>query len=188
VDDSVVLLPAFAGDKGVDQLAGWITATMPQFAQTKVKLGLLFRASRDGWNVADFHQCCDGKGPTVVVVRSESGHVFGGATDSSWNSVGGYTQAAAFLFGLHTQGNGSQPVKLALKPGKEGKAMYNTTSYGPIFGNGHDLILYNDANANTNSYQCGNNSYEDAGLGKHFFTGSQNFQVAEYEVFAIAHV
>jgi hypothetical protein len=191
VGDSVVLLPAFAGDKGVNQLVGWITATMPQFAQTKVKLGLLFRASRDGWKVADFHRCCDGKGPTVVVVRSESGHVFGGATDGSWNSAGGWTQAAAFLFGLQTQGNGSQPVKLALKPGKEGKAMHNDPSYGPTFGGGLDLHVSNDANTTntkSTSFQNGNNTYEDAGLGKHFFTGSKYFQVAEYEVFAIAHV
>jgi hypothetical protein len=183
VDDSVVLLPAFAGDKGVSQLAGWITATMPQFAQTKVKLGLLFRASRDGWNVADFHRCCDGKGPTVVVVRSESGHVFGGATDGSWASA----RAAAFLFGLQTQGNGSQPLKLALKPGKDGTAMLDHPSFGPTFGS-HDLYVSDDANTNTGSYQQGKHTFEDAGLGAHFFTGSRAFQVAEYEVFVITNV
>jgi hypothetical protein len=161
---------------------------MPQFAQTKVKLELLFRASRDGWKGADFHRCCDGKGPTVVVVRSESGHVFGGATDGSWTSAGGWAQAAAFLFGLHTQGNGSQPVKLALKAGKEGTAMYANLGYGPLFGGGHDLRVVNDANTNSNSCQNGKDTYDDAGLGVHFFTGSRNFQVAEYEVFAIAHV
>jgi hypothetical protein len=79
---------------------------MPQFAQTKVKLGLLFRASRDRWKAADFHRCCDGKGPTVVVVRPESGHVFGGATGGSWASDGSWARAAAFLFVLQTQGNG----------------------------------------------------------------------------------
>jgi hypothetical protein len=45
-----------------------------------------------------------------------------------------------------------------------------------------------NANIITSSYQYGNNGYEDAGLGGHFFTGSRAFQVAECEVFAIAHV
>jgi hypothetical protein len=66
--------------------------------------------------------------------------------------------------------------------------MYNNPSHGPSFGGGCDLCVHNDANANSNSYQHGNYGYEDAGLGKHFFTGSRNFQVAEYEVFAIADV
>ena len=30
-------------------------------------LELIYRASNNGWASTDFHKCCDGKGPTVVV-------------------------------------------------------------------------------------------------------------------------
>jgi hypothetical protein len=73
-------------------------------------------------------------------------------------------------------------------PGQEEDAMRNDTISGPTFGGGHDLYVSSDANAVGDSLQYGDYSYEDAGLGRHFFTGDVNFQVAEYEVFAIAHV
>ena len=31
-------------------------------------------------------------------------------------------------------------------------AIYRGPSYGPIFGNGHDIIIYDNANTNQNSY------------------------------------
>ena len=46
---------------------------------------LLFRASADGVSRDDFHRCCDNKGPTLVVVKSET-NIFGGFTSKSWES------------------------------------------------------------------------------------------------------
>jgi hypothetical protein len=31
---------------------------------------LLYRATRDGWTGANFHRMCDGKGATIMVVKS----------------------------------------------------------------------------------------------------------------------
>ena len=44
---------------------------------------LLYRASRDGWTASDFHSCCDNKGPTLTVIRSEN-YIFGGYTEQEW--------------------------------------------------------------------------------------------------------
>lgn len=68
-------------------------------------LRLIFRASRDGSTAQDFHRCCDGVAPTVVVVRSKEGQVFGGYTDQPWLSPSGsspHFQASqgTFLFRL----------------------------------------------------------------------------------------
>jgi hypothetical protein len=50
-------------------------------------LELCYRASRDGWSVADFHRLCDGKGPTLVVAKEETkGYIFGGYTTMAWSS------------------------------------------------------------------------------------------------------
>ena len=47
---------------------------------------LIYRASKDGWAPKDFHKLCDGKGPTVCLVRSSKGMIAGGFTNVSWSS------------------------------------------------------------------------------------------------------
>ena len=46
---------------------------------------LLFRASGDGDSRDDFHRCCDNRGPTLVVAKSEK-YIFGGFTSKPWDS------------------------------------------------------------------------------------------------------
>ena len=46
---------------------------------------LLHRASTDGNTAADFHRCCDNKGPTLVLIKSRE-YIFGGYTSKSWES------------------------------------------------------------------------------------------------------
>ncbi|KAI9205858.1 uncharacterized protein BJ171DRAFT_499918 [Polychytrium aggregatum] len=49
-------------------------------------LVLLYRASRDGFEAARFHQLCDNKGPTLCVVKSTTGEIGGGYTEIGWKS------------------------------------------------------------------------------------------------------
>ncbi len=65
-----------------ETLINWLKVT-PAFTNASDKL--LYRASRDGWTAANFHSCCDNKGPTVTVVKSGN-YIFGGYTDQSWDS------------------------------------------------------------------------------------------------------
>ena len=41
-------------------------------------LKLLYRASRDGYSSYEFHNRCDNEGPTITVIKSDHGKVFGG--------------------------------------------------------------------------------------------------------------
>ena len=50
---------------------------------------LLFRASEHGFSAKEFHRWCDGKAPTLVVVRTNFGKTLGGYTPVPWKSVGG---------------------------------------------------------------------------------------------------
>ncbi|ETO13190.1 hypothetical protein RFI_24186 [Reticulomyxa filosa] len=59
--------------KEQEMLSKW----MPK-KYTQKKWKLLLRASKDGFDSATFHRKCDNKGPTVVIVHSHLGHVFGG--------------------------------------------------------------------------------------------------------------
>ena len=49
------------------------------------KWGILYKATRDGFKPANFHKRCDGKSPTLVVIKSGENN-FGGYTDKPWPS------------------------------------------------------------------------------------------------------
>lgn len=65
-------------DSHQDILLGWL----PSNVATQQ---LLYRASRDGRRVKDFHHYCDGKGPTLVLMK-HGDYIFGGYTEKSWRS------------------------------------------------------------------------------------------------------
>jgi len=55
------------------------------------KLGkTLYVASKMGQSSSVFHSKCDNQGPTVVIVLSTTGAVFGGYTDMNWRHAGRY--------------------------------------------------------------------------------------------------
>ena len=62
-------------------LMNWLKETQA-FTDTSDKL--LYRGSRNGWGAANFHSCCDKKGPTVTVIKSGN-YIFGGYTDQHWD-------------------------------------------------------------------------------------------------------
>ena len=78
-----------------------IINTLKSIYQKEPKFKLLFRASRDGEKVADFHKHCDGISNTLSIMEGVKGYSFGGYTESKWDSVsgckGGNNQ---FLFSL----------------------------------------------------------------------------------------
>ena len=68
-------------------------------------------------------------------------------------------------------------------------ALYDSNLDGPTFGDGHDLMIYDASNTNTNSYMNSKSYTFPNGLagsaGGDWLLGSQLFQVAEIEVFAV---
>eukprot|EP00808_Paulinella_micropora_P030340 g9875.t1 len=109
------------------------------------ELKLLYQASVDGWSSAIFHQKCDNQGPTVTLVRNNTGFVFGGYAALSWNQNEAYIADNAnrsFLFSL-SDGKGRAPFKCPLEKNQQ-NALYGMQGCGPTFGAGHDLCLILD--------------------------------------------
>ena len=52
------------------------------------KWKLLYRASEHGYTSESFHDYCDDKGPTLVIIKSSGGWIFGGYTTESWSGDG----------------------------------------------------------------------------------------------------
>ncbi len=56
------------------------------------KWKLIYRASKYGYTASSFHNYCDDKGPTLIVIKSSGGWIFGGYTTKSWNGYGIYNE------------------------------------------------------------------------------------------------
>ena len=58
---------------------------------------LIYRASEHGYTASSFHEYCDYvKGPTLIVIKSSGGWIFGGYTTRSWSGNGIYNKYDIF--------------------------------------------------------------------------------------------
>ncbi|XP_066016622.1 uncharacterized protein [Pocillopora verrucosa] len=143
-----------------------------------------WHAETDGWAASTFHSNCDGRGPTVTIIKVNS-YIFGGYTDVSWTSSPcAYSSAnKAFVFSLDNV-KGYNPVKLTQYQNQQ-YAMYRCD--GPTFGSRHDIYISNAAKNNQLSYtRCGGTYSSPSGYSAgdcKFFTGASNFTPSDIEVF-----
>ena len=77
------------------QLNNWINPSK------SLKFELIFTASINGDSAVNFHKYCDGKGPTVTIVKGKNGHIFGGYVTVPFSSdCKSHYDDKAFLFSL----------------------------------------------------------------------------------------
>jgi len=136
--------------------------------------GLLYDTLKDGDSVSTFHARCDDEGPTVTLVETTLGVVFGGYTDQSWSSSGTWaTDADAFVFRL-------RPLpRKKYKVSSSSYAIYRHSTYGPYFGS----IAFRIAQScqdNADSY-VSSGSYYDIGSNV-LNNGHSDFRVKHYAV------
>ena len=154
------------------------------------KFKLLYRASQDGFGSNDFHSKCDGHANTLTIFKaSQSSYIFDGFTSATWD--GGYNQwksdPNAFVFSLTNKDN--KPCIIKIDPNEIDFAIVSDPKYGPIFGGGNDICIYNRANKNTNSFSYLGKSYKHPQYAygtieaKSFLAGSEDFQLSEIEVY-----
>jgi hypothetical protein len=127
------------------------------------------------------------------------GNIFGGFTPPKWESLKWNGKAGkadnraksddsqkSFIFTLKNRYNVDER-RFALKTEEKWRAICCAAELGPCFGyGGCDICVSDHCNANTGSYGFGHTYTNDTGLdGDTVFTGSQDFQVKEIEVFDI---
>ena len=137
---------------------------------------LLYRASRDG-DSTQFHNKCNGVINTVTFVKAKNGRKFGGFASKGWHSSNQYIiDDKAFVFSYYNYecyyyntGNNS---------------IYGSSSYGPLWGGGHDLYLASGCRSNNSSTTNQSASYNY--YGKTFtLSGGSNFQAEDYETYEL---
>ena len=148
---------------------------------------LLFRMSRDGITPSDFHSRCDGKRPTVVLIRSDKGFVFGGYADKAWHNGERLAPAPipctdSFIFTVWNP-HGIPPTRYAVS--NPSSALYGDSWYGPIFGN-YAIALGSGLGSHIRYGVTPFSGYVDTtGLGEETFTGKSVFTAAEVEVWQV---
>jgi len=153
-------------------------------------LKLIYSANKHGWTSQQFHQYCDGKMNTVVLVEVGN-FVFGGFALAKWNEASSTyvpKNDKAFLFSLCNPTN----THLGVKFPNTGNSIYCNPGYGPTFGAGHDFYVSSGANQNDSSYTNLGHCYSHpAGLAygsneiQTFFCGSYTFRPTNVEVFEL---
>ena len=150
---------------------------------------VLYRGSVDGMTARVFHSKCDGKGPTLTLIRSADGSVFGGYVGCHWKQFGGYQYSeGAFLFSIVGPFVTGHALMLPLNPGLGSAVMACDAGSGPSFGF-TDLVI-GDFASRDKPFEIGQSSlgfsYTDVlGQGGRTFTGTTTFVPVEIEVYRV---
>jgi hypothetical protein len=152
----------------------------------RIELGLLYRASRDGFEAKAFHQACDGRGPTICLFKSDKNKTFGGYSDKSWFSQICFKMSkGSFLFSVDNK------KKLKLFRNYD-KALFFNKNCGPCFG--EDIIIGDTANEPKSCRSFVGRSYEtcegyfESLEAQKSLTGFPAFSLVDYEVYVVRFI
>jgi hypothetical protein len=151
-----------------------------RFMKNKIKnYKLLYKGSVNGFNATVFHQLCDNKGPTITVALLKDGRYIGAYSPISWGITNNnyISNPDVFLYDVddkYTAGN------LFVY------AILQNSSYGPIFGGGHDFMalpFWSSQTLYTYAWSFLNNNKGPLGVPRY---SSQNYQLKDLEVYGIS--
>jgi hypothetical protein len=171
---------------GGDLLSPKHQAILTEFTgRRNLKWKLLYKATRDGFEAADFHRFCNGQAPTMTIIQSQQGYLFGGYTNVAWNSSYNYgNDPHSFIFTLSSP-HSILPTRYLITGGKEQYAIFDVPSYGPTFGGGHDIYVPDKSNA-TDGYTNFPHTYTDTTRkGSVTFSGNYSFRTSDIEVYKL---
>jgi hypothetical protein len=100
---------------------------------------LLYRLSRDGPSIFNFHSKCDAITPTLLLVESDDDNKFGGYTTASWDMFAGVYKNSSKTFLFSLKKNKKYFRKSNIK--YSGDIFSGEREIGPWFGI-HDLYFY----------------------------------------------
>lgn len=139
---------------------------------------LLFRASRDGFSSSNFHTYCNKHAPIFIVIGATTGYIATAYTEVAFNNNNTTMSVPTYTNWLNNLWNGSS-TSATKYYNTSTYGLYDTNSYGPTFGGGHDLYFPNTMNSggaysNPSSYQIPSQTT---------LFGSYNFTPTDIEVY-----
>ncbi|KAJ5070987.1 kelch-like protein [Anaeramoeba ignava] len=168
----------------------------------KMKIG--YSAKRDGFDCYKWHEICDDKGKTLIIIKTKDNYIFGGFTQigfttdkSQWNErfrnfpYGSIIDSKAFIFSLRNDKNDRKPEKFSIQKGEEKNSLYYRLEYGPTFGANSSSDLWLDSHLKSGMSNIGVNYNIPKGItynaneAKGYLAGYGNWKVDELECFFI---
>lgn len=176
--DNILLIPKYN-----EMISRWLSEIL---LTQNFGLGLLFKASEDGFEGSAFRAKCCGIPHTVIVAKTNHGNVIGGYTSIMWEDVGAdgfrYEEdinCTSFLYSFTLE------EKYPLSDYK--LAICNTTDsakLGPVFGGGSDFEIVDQCNVKYNSFSEIGHSYDFPRKAEEFY-GDVKYLIEEYEVYQV---
>ena len=155
---------------------------------------LVYRASRDGDDVLEFHKRCDDIGPNITLVKTEKNKRFGGFTFCNWGIPKKYLEKMKSNAGILKQDQSSFCFSLDLKKvyyhddrnGKE-DAIFCSNKFGPTFCS--NIFAINNNMLNKGGYCTKKKSSCFTGQTKDYeISGEKSFNIKELEVYEIVKI
>ena len=172
------------------------------------KWKLLHRASEHEYTPESFHKHCDSKGPTLVIIKSSKGWIFGGYTTQSWSdnplhggiydiilfhTVGiNRNDDKAFIFTLRNP-HGVEPTRF-MKKKESQHAILCSRASGPLFGTDRgDIVIGNNCTQENScwisppyyfQYECHPEYKSSLFVNTNMPNHTNEFSVLDYEVYS----
>ena len=178
----------------------WLQKPNQSYKKLK-EIKLLYRGSRDGFKAVNFHEKCNNKGETLVIIKSNDDYIFGGYTEINWDNTT-WNGKVGEKNNARRDGNGNEFVFTLKNPHNISPSKFNMrnewlnhsiccdVNLGPIFGC-NDIRIENECNIRKNSFsfydfQPGEYCFNDTtGKKRLLFTGTKTYTVKEIEVYNI---
>ncbi|UZO22187.1 uncharacterized protein OCT59_014556 [Rhizophagus irregularis] len=136
------------GEKHFALISSWIDKKPKNFYNFKTKphsFELLFRASKNNFDIKTFHQLCDNKGPTIMISKSKyNDKLIGGYNPLNLKAYGSgidtWTECSdSFIFHFPIP-DSINSAQIARVKDPQYAVSYRTNA-GPSFGSGWDLTI-----------------------------------------------
>eukprot|EP00026_Physarum_polycephalum_P012036 Phypoly_transcript_12302.p1 GENE.Phypoly_transcript_12302~~Phypoly_transcript_12302.p1 ORF type:complete len:304 (+),score=42.08 Phypoly_transcript_12302:65-913(+) len=101
-----------------DLIVGYLNVLKAWFPTQKIQL--IYKATKNGFTITDFSRMCSHRGPTLTVIRSSTGFIFGGFTPLPWTPFPlppYYAHPEMFIFTLFNPHN-IPPTRFYIKSGE----------------------------------------------------------------------
>eukprot|EP00112_Aurelia_sp_Birch-Aquarium-sp1_P008379 Seg1920.3 transcript_id=Seg1920.3/GoldUCD/mRNA.D3Y31 product="BTB/POZ domain-containing protein KCTD7" protein_id=Seg1920.3/GoldUCD/D3Y31 len=151
---------------------------------------LVYSAELDGWDAEDFHKNCDGISPTLVLMESTNGNIFGGYTTKPWSSnKADVRDKELFVFQLAVK-----QTEETFKTYWKNPGIMCMSSFGPMFGfidSGDEFedVLKINSTPNINWSTCKGlenfTTHDGLKVTNKRLAGSERFRLTRMEVFEV---
>ena len=145
--------------------------------QKAKKITLLLNSNRDGDSTTTFINKCGGKCPTLAIIKTTNGYIFGGYTTQPWKE-GTIPDKNAFVFSIDKEKKYN-----IIKP-EYAIGFNQKSSWG--FGRSHNAIVVLENCTKTNGNWVDNQAY-DIKEKYELNGGERNFTVKSFEMYYIEY-